>query len=97
MKNALIDPNASPITYISGWTKTDPTEPIFTPIEYSYRVCEVQNQIFEVALPLFWTDCEDDVVADLWYYDFKLKKCIKKPDNIEPPPELILNVTETIS
>jgi hypothetical protein len=34
-----------------------------------YRVAEVSPQGFEVALPLFWVDCEDNVAADQFYYD----------------------------
>jgi hypothetical protein len=97
MKNALIDPNESPTSYISGWTTDTPPEPIWTSINNSCRVCEVSDNTFEVAPPLFWTECEDNVVADQWYYDTQSKEIIKKPDNIEPPPELILNVTETVS
>jgi hypothetical protein len=64
-----------------------PTEPA-----YSYdgtllgeRVAEVTTQPFEVAPPLFWMACNDDVVADEWYYDpndFQIKQ---KP--IQPPPQ----------
>jgi len=34
-----------------------------------YRVAEVNETGFEVAEPLFWIDCADDVVADQFYYD----------------------------
>jgi hypothetical protein len=33
------------------------------------RVAEVTATPFQVAPPLFWTACADDVVADQWYYD----------------------------
>ena len=33
------------------------------PRETGYRVAEVCTQSFEVAQPLFWVDCADDVVA----------------------------------
>jgi hypothetical protein len=41
------------------------------PREYGYRVAQVvdEGQTFEVALPLFWTSCADDVVADQFWYD----------------------------
>ncbi|CAB4172495.1 hypothetical protein UFOVP937_10 [uncultured Caudovirales phage] len=48
-----------------------PTEKV-----YSYggqllgeRVAEVTTTTFEVAPPLFWVACNDDVQADQWYYD----------------------------
>ena len=69
MKNALISPNESPIEYLSGWTTDTPPQPIYTQIENSCRVAEVSDQTFEIALPLFWTECKDDVVADQWYYN----------------------------
>jgi hypothetical protein len=34
-----------------------------------YRVAQVASQDFPVAVGLFWVDCSDDVVSDLWYYD----------------------------
>lgn len=56
MKKALISPN----------------EKVFDPntnIELGERVAEVAQTDFPVASPLFWVDCADDVVADLFYYD----------------------------
>jgi hypothetical protein len=34
-----------------------------------YRVADVHETGFEVAEPLFWVDCADDVLADQFYYD----------------------------
>lgn len=41
------------------------------PSEAGYRVAEVEpnDKVFEVAKPLFWVDCAEDVVADLFWYD----------------------------
>lgn len=53
------------------------------PRETGYRVAEVQDSTFDIAPPLFWVDCADDVVQDLYWYD--------PSDNtikiIEQPPE----------
>jgi hypothetical protein len=86
MKNALISPNESPIQYVSGWTTDTPPEPIFTPIENSCRVAEVEDQTFEVALPLFWTLCDDDVMADKFYYNTADEEIYPVP---EPAPKPI--------
>ena len=32
------------------------------------RVAQVEQTGFEVAAPLFWVDCADDCVADVWWY-----------------------------
>lgn len=32
------------------------------------RVAEVMPSEFAVAEPLFWVDCPDEVVADMWIY-----------------------------
>ena len=32
------------------------------------RVAEVMLSEFPVAEPLFWVDCPDEVVADMWIY-----------------------------
>jgi hypothetical protein len=74
MKKALISPNESPIQYISGWTETIPKQPIYSVYANSCRVAEVCDAEFEIAPPLFWVDCaddvvSDDVVSDEFYYD----------------------------
>jgi hypothetical protein len=69
MKNALIAPMQAPVEYISGWTTDTPPKPIYTSIENSCRVAEVEPQPFDVSPPLFWTPCADDVKADQFYYN----------------------------
>lgn len=32
------------------------------------RIAQVEQNEFPVAAPLFWTDCPDDCVADVWWY-----------------------------
>jgi hypothetical protein len=87
MKNALIAPMQSPIEYISGWTDTNPTEPIYTQIADSCRVAEVSNVTFEVSPPLFWTECDDNVVADQFYYNTGDNEIYPVPD---PAPKPVL-------
>ena len=91
MKNALISPNESPIQYISGYTTDTPPEPIWTPIENSCRVAEVENKTFEVALPLFWTPCDNDVVADQFYYNTSDKEIYPVPPDAPYPESQISN------
>jgi hypothetical protein len=67
MKKALISPNESPIQYISGWTEKN--QPVYSTYPNSCRVAEVEQAEFEVAPPLFWVDCADDIVADQFYFD----------------------------
>lgn len=38
-------------------------------VESGYRVAQVEENAFEVAEPFFWVECEDDVIANLFYYD----------------------------
>lgn len=63
MKKALISPNEQ-VSYISGW---DGQNPVYTVL--GQRVAEVCDAEFEIAAPLFWLDCDDDVVANEYYYD----------------------------
>ena len=69
MKNALISPNeqVQDFNWASdgkgGWTRE------WYDIPNAERVAEVTSQPFDVAPPLFWVSCADDVVADQWYYD----------------------------
>ena len=37
--------------------------------ETGYRVADVATQEFEIAEPLFWVDCPDDLVADAKWFD----------------------------
>ena len=39
----------------------------FDNIEIGERIAQVENETFEVALPLYWIPCEDDVKADVYY------------------------------
>lgn len=50
------------------------------------RIAQVSDTPFPVAPPLFWTDCPDDCIADLWYYSNGqcLPKSVSPP---EPQPE----------
>jgi hypothetical protein len=56
MKKALISPDESVIHY-NGTTVL------------GQRVAEVHDTGFEVASPLHWVDCADDLVAQNHYYD----------------------------
>lgn len=68
MKKALISPNET-ISNFDGST--------------GYRVADVVNEAFDVALPLFWSDCDDECVADLWYFKAEIGKCVPKPIDLE--------------
>ena len=70
MKHALISPNETTCSH-------DGTE-------LGQRVAQVENVPFDVVVPLFWVECNDDVVADQWYWDGT--NCVKKP---EPPVVVI--------
>jgi hypothetical protein len=55
-----------------NWDQVNPRTkylPINETIPNAARVCEVEEQDFPVAEPLFWVDCANDVVADQFYYD----------------------------
>ena len=58
------------------------------PRETGYRVAEVEpdDKVFEVAEPLFWVDCTNDVVADQFWYDPETQS-IKPVPEPEPEPE----------
>lgn len=38
-------------------------------IQTGYRVAQVQQNEFQVAQPLFWVACANNVVADQFWYD----------------------------
>jgi hypothetical protein len=45
------------------------------------RIAQVEQTTFEVAPPLFWVDCPENCVADVWWY--YQDTCQPMP---EPPP-----------
>lgn len=78
MKNALISPNEQ-VSYISAW---DGQAPVFTVL--GQRVAEVADDQFEVAPPLFWLACADDVTAIGFYYNATSQAIGQIP---ESPPQ----------
>jgi hypothetical protein len=89
MKKALIDPNAV-VFALTSWVYDQTTQkytPVFTEIPNSDRVAEVQETDFPVSPPLFWVDCEDDVVADKWYYDNATQQILVVPAPAPRPTE----------
>jgi hypothetical protein len=39
------------------------------PRETGYRVAQIDSNGFDVAQPFFWMECDDTIVADVYYYD----------------------------
>jgi hypothetical protein len=74
MKNALISPNEQVYKY-------DKTL-------LGIRVAEVADSTFEVASPLFWVECADDVLADQFYYDEDTQTIIAVPVKPVPTPDV---------
>lgn len=65
MKKALINPKQT-ASHIVSWNGKNPVTE-----EYpnSQMVCDVCSAEFDVASPLFWLDCQDDVTAYNFYFD----------------------------
>jgi hypothetical protein len=88
MKQALISPNEQVYNY-SGMLLGE-------------RVAEVLATPFEVAPPLFWVECADDVVADQWYYNPATSQIIQIPEapvitaSFSPSPTLV-NLQTTLT
>lgn len=55
MKVALVSPNEVAYSYDG------------TPL--GARIAEVTTQSFDVASPLFWVECSDDVISDQFYWN----------------------------
>lgn len=65
-----------------------PLEPVYNydnpPQRVGDRVAQVENAEFPVAPPLFWVDCQDDILADEFYWNEGLFYPVPEP----PPPPL---------
>ena len=85
MKNALISPNEQ-VSYISAW---DWQTPVYTAL--GQRVAEVADAQFEVAPPLFWLSCADDVTAMDFYYNATNQAIEQIP---ESPPQTTIAASD---
>jgi hypothetical protein len=70
------------------------------PVENGYRIAQVElaENIFDVADPMYWFDCNDDVAADLWYFNVteNLIKEVPKPIRIAATNQPITTGSQTI-
>lgn len=85
----LIDPRVT-VQHISNWNFDSVKKyyiPEFTDYENSARVCQVQEQSFEIAPPLFWVDCSNDVVADGFWYNTETQQISPVINQPEPSPQ----------
>lgn len=48
------------------------------------RVCELTETPFEVAQPLFWVPCADELKVQFCYYNSDTNEIVVTPE--EPPP-----------
>ena len=95
MEKALVSTNEQ-VLWISGWSTDNSSQPIYTPIENAQRIAQVEVTPFEVAPTLFWTDCADNVVADLFYYDSVTHVVIPVPEPTPRPPQPVSSGTQTL-
>ena len=72
MNNALISPNELVYSYDG--------------ILIGERIAETAQTTFEVAPPLYWIECADDVNASEWYFQTETQSCQLIP---LPPSETI--------
>ena len=72
MKHALISPNETVISYDG--------------MALGQRVAEVSVAPFDVAPPLFWVECAEDVTADAFFYADGAILSTPVPPQPEPAP-----------
>lgn len=48
------------------------------------RIAEVSNNIFEVASPLYWIDCDDTIKSAEYCYDENTNTFVKIPERPNP-------------
>ncbi len=63
---------------------------VLTEIENSAKICQTEENSFEVAEPMFWVNCEENVDNNgMFYYD--TTENMIKPIIHEPAPTNIFN------
>jgi hypothetical protein len=86
---ALIDPSSS-VSYIASWSKfRNNYYPVKETLPNSARVCQIEldANIFAVAEPLFWYDCSDQTIPDIYYFDMVSQQFILVPPSAPMPNE----------
>jgi hypothetical protein len=78
---ALIDPREFS-KYISSW---EGPIPIYVVVGQRVAQVEPDNQVFEVAPPIYWRDCPDTVIADQWAFVESTQTFAQIPENVEKP------------
>lgn len=63
--------------------------------EAGFRVAEVCAQSFEVAAPLFWADCDDNVTADAYWFDPATQNLQLIP--VPEPVDVVIDTAQPIS
>jgi hypothetical protein len=73
-------------TWVTEWKREDNewVAEMQSTIEGCQRIAEVAPEAFDVAPPLFWVDCPNECVADLWAY--VNGHCLELPQSV-PQPE----------
>lgn len=73
MKKALIDVYGA-VNTVVGWEIIPNVSPpkyaaVMGAVPNALRICQVEDTAFDVAAPLYWVDCPDETIADVYYYD----------------------------
>jgi hypothetical protein len=93
MKKALINPNQNAY-HIVSWTLDNNKNyiPVSEMYENGFYVCEVCDSEFPVCEPIYWVDCDDNIIAYEYYLD-TTDNLIKIIENA-PKPQLEQPVSE---
>lgn len=59
-----------------------------------YRVADTTAAPFEVAPPLFWIECADEIETDVYWYDPQTQSFGLTP---EPEPQVVVQQAQPIS
>ena len=69
-------------------------------VQTGYRVADTAESPFEVAPPLFWVECADEITTDVYWYDptngsFKLTP-IPEPESLPQQAQPISQGAQTL-
>lgn len=71
---ALIDPTRQTY-FISSWSNTKPYKPVYAIQPDSAMVCQIEEQEFAVAEPLFWVNCSAEINSADYYFNTVTQTC----------------------
>ena len=62
--------------------------------EEGYRIAQVSEEVFDIAEPFYWTECPDEIIADIYYYRPDVNEYVLTPIPEVPESEIPVTILD---